>query len=69
MPPTSKPIATERKSFTSMIQASLIRKLDEAYHELSGHTAYTLHPPRELAVEGSSLSLERQNATACASIG
>ena len=46
-----------------------MRKLDEAYHELSGHTAYTLHPPRELAVEGSSLSLERQNATACASIG
>ena len=33
MPPTSKPIATERKSFTSMIQASLMRKLDEAYHE------------------------------------
>ena len=42
MPPTNKPSATERKSFTSMITVSLIRKLDEAYHDLTGHTFHAM---------------------------
>ncbi|EHC31579.1 hypothetical protein LTSEADE_4702 [Salmonella enterica subsp. enterica serovar Adelaide str. A4-669] len=35
--PTIKPIATERKSFTNMMEASLKKGTAAAYHELTGH--------------------------------
>ena len=35
--PTIKPIATERKSFTNMMAASLIKGTAAAYHEFTGH--------------------------------
>ncbi|QBY30848.1 hypothetical protein E2R62_19725 [Citrobacter rodentium] len=37
MAPTIKPIATERKSLTNMMVASLKKGTTAAYHELTGH--------------------------------
>ncbi|QKB21136.1 hypothetical protein E3158_03020 [Escherichia coli O55:H7] len=42
--PTINPIATERKSFTNMMEASLKKGTAAAYHELTGHHTSALCP-------------------------